>query len=70
MMMVDAWGLLMKLTKAFLVCLLLANSACTLRVGPDGSRTYGLDVPVIQKVAEIVIEQKAAEIVVDQEGDK
>ncbi len=69
-MMVDAWGLLMKLTKAFLVCLLLANSACTLRVGPDGSRTYGLDVPVIQKVAEIVIEQKAAEIVVDQEGDK
>ena len=69
-MMVDAWGLLMKLTKAFLVCLLLANSACNLRVGPDGSRTYGLDVPVMQKVAEIVIEQKAAEIVVDQEGDK
>lgn len=69
-MMVDAWLLLMKLTKAFLVLLLLANSACTLRVGPDGSRTYGMDVPVIQKVAEIVIEQKVEEIVVEQEGNK
>lgn len=48
----------MKITHLLIILLILATSACTLTVHPDGSRTYGTDPAAAAAIAQQVIGDK------------